>query len=84
MKLTLRRKNSCFLDLIFDNLEGHGGSIQAAIILDLPSESFSHLDISIQGLNGMLPNLDLVHVIVRIAYLESVPVKLEKQVTIVF
>lgn len=66
--------------MLFENLEGHGGSIQAAIVLDLPSESFSHLDISIQGLNGMLPNLDLIHVIVRIASLESVPVKLEKQV----
>jgi len=64
-----------------DSLEGHAGSIQAALILDMESESVSYMDISIHGMNGMQPNLDLVHLLVRIANYESVPVKLAFQVS---
>lgn len=66
-------------DIVTAPLEGHGGSIQASITLDLESENIAYLDISINGLNGLLPNLDLVHLLVRIANFESIPVKLEFQ-----
>lgn len=66
--------------MICDPLEGYGGSIQAALTVDLEGESISLMDISIHGLNGMQPNLDLVHVLGRIATYENVPVKLEFQV----
>ncbi|MEO0688208.1 MAG: hypothetical protein AAFY76_24910 [Cyanobacteria bacterium J06649_11] len=66
--------------MISDSLEGYGGSIQAALTIDLEGERISLMDISIHGLNGMQPNLDLVHVLGRIAGYENVPVKLEFQV----
>jgi len=66
-------------DVRSERLEGHAGSIQAALTVDLESENVLYFDISIHGMNGMQPNLDLVHLLVRLANYESVPVKLEFQ-----
>ncbi|XP_044309241.1 glycosylphosphatidylinositol anchor attachment 1 protein isoform X1 [Varanus komodoensis] len=40
---------------------GRAGAIQAAISLELSSDVITSLDIAVEGLNGQLPNLDLVN-----------------------
>ncbi|XP_043218487.1 glycosylphosphatidylinositol anchor attachment 1 protein-like [Amphibalanus amphitrite] len=42
------------------DLPGRAGSIQAAINLEVESATVSHVDVLVEGLNGQLPNLDLV------------------------
>uniref|UniRef100_A0A8C7ZVD6 GPI-anchor transamidase component GPAA1 n=1 Tax=Oryzias sinensis TaxID=183150 RepID=A0A8C7ZVD6_9TELE len=42
-------------------LQGRGGSIQAALSLELSSDVVTSLDIVLEGLNGQLPNLDLAN-----------------------
>lgn len=48
-------------------LEARGGSIQAAINLELHSSNIDYFDLKINGLNGQLPNLDLVNVAVHLS-----------------
>uniref|UniRef100_A0ABM5GD52 Glycosylphosphatidylinositol anchor attachment 1 protein n=1 Tax=Pogona vitticeps TaxID=103695 RepID=A0ABM5GD52_9SAUR len=40
---------------------GRAGAIQAAISLELSSDVVTSLDVAVEGLNGQLPNLDLVN-----------------------
>lgn len=56
------------------SLKYTAGSVEGAIVLDFPdtSERFDHLDIYYDGLNGQLPNLDLLNALVRIADSEYV------------
>uniref|UniRef100_A0A8C6SCI8 GPI-anchor transamidase component GPAA1 n=1 Tax=Neogobius melanostomus TaxID=47308 RepID=A0A8C6SCI8_9GOBI len=42
-------------------LHGRGGSIQAALSLELSSDVVTSLDLVLEGLNGQLPNLDLAN-----------------------
>ncbi|XP_012681715.2 glycosylphosphatidylinositol anchor attachment 1 protein [Clupea harengus] len=42
-------------------LQGRGGSIQAALSLELNSDVITSLDLVLEGLNGQLPNLDLAN-----------------------
>ncbi|XP_054615736.1 glycosylphosphatidylinositol anchor attachment 1 protein [Dunckerocampus dactyliophorus] len=42
-------------------LQGRAGSIQAALSLELSSDVVTSLDIVLEGLNGQLPNLDLIN-----------------------
>ncbi|XP_008289358.1 glycosylphosphatidylinositol anchor attachment 1 protein isoform X1 [Stegastes partitus] len=42
-------------------LQGRGGSIQAALTLELSSDVVTSLDLVLEGLNGQLPNLDLAN-----------------------
>lgn len=42
-------------------LQGRGGSIQAALCLELSSDVVTSLDVVLEGLNGQLPNLDLIN-----------------------
>lgn len=42
-------------------LQGRGGSIQAAVSLELSSDVITSLDLVLEGLNGQLPNLDLAN-----------------------
>lgn len=53
-------------------LDGRAGSIQAAINLEMQSFDIDYLDIKIEGLNGQLPNLDLVNLVQRIALKEGI------------
>lgn len=53
-------------------LLGRSGAIQAAINLELPADRLSYIDISIEGLNGQLPNLDLFNLVVELCPRESV------------
>ncbi|XP_011310365.1 glycosylphosphatidylinositol anchor attachment 1 protein [Fopius arisanus] len=43
------------------DLTGRAGSIQAAINLELHAMKIASVDVKIEGLNGQLPNLDLVN-----------------------
>lgn len=60
------------------SLDLTGGSIEAAIVLDYPGSNdyFDHVEISYGGLNGELPNLDLVNIAVSITEHEGVQVSL--------
>ena len=43
------------------DLPARAGSIQAAINLEFSSEFPTHVNLKIEGLNGQLPNLDLIN-----------------------
>lgn len=53
-------------------LDGRAGSIQAAINLEIQSFDVDYIDVKIEGLNGQLPNLDLVNLIQRLALKEGI------------
>lgn len=53
------------------NLDARAGSIQAAINLELQSFDLNYIDVKIEGLNGQLPNLDLVNLVQRISVKEG-------------
>ena len=55
------------------DLEARAGSIQAAINLEITHEAFTHLNVKVEGLNGQLPNLDLVTLVNRLALKEGLP-----------
>ncbi|KAM5280878.1 glycosylphosphatidylinositol anchor attachment 1 protein [Ctenodactylus gundi] len=42
-------------------LQGRAGAIQAAVALELSSDVVTSLDVTVEGLNGQLPNLDLLN-----------------------
>lgn len=58
---------------------GRSGAIQAAINLDLESKDISRMEIMMEGLNGQLPNLDLVNMVIHLCEMERIPVFLKKQ-----
>lgn len=49
------------LGMDWSPLQGRGGSIQAALSLELSSDVITSLDLVLEGLNGQLPNLDLAN-----------------------
>jgi len=53
-------------------LSGRAGAIQAAINLEIHSEKIDHIDVKLSGLNGQLPNLDLVNLAHRLCNKESI------------
>ncbi|RXM99717.1 Glycosylphosphatidylinositol anchor attachment 1 protein [Acipenser ruthenus] len=42
-------------------IQGRAGAIQAALSLELSSDVITSMDVALEGLNGQLPNLDLVN-----------------------
>lgn len=52
-------------------LRARAGSIQAAINLEMGSEFPTHINVKLLGLNGQLPNLDLVNLVNRLAQREG-------------
>ncbi|KAI5712072.1 hypothetical protein M8J75_005513 [Diaphorina citri] len=48
------------------------GAIQAAITLEIQSHRIDHIDVKVSGLNGQLPNLDLVNLIHRLCGKEGI------------
>ena len=58
-EVALRR----WVDAYHTTLQHTAGNIEGAIVLDYASSSdkFQHIDIGFEGLNGQLPNLDLVN-----------------------
>ncbi|SCV00300.1 LAME_0G08812g1_1 [Lachancea meyersii CBS 8951] len=61
-----------------NNLDLTGGSIESAIVLDYPGSNdyFKYMEIYYAGLNGELPNLDLVNVAVHVTEHEGMRVSL--------
>eukprot|EP00088_Acartia_fossae_P023362 TRINITY_DN2439_c0_g1_i6.p1 TRINITY_DN2439_c0_g1~~TRINITY_DN2439_c0_g1_i6.p1 ORF type:complete len:660 (-),score=121.18 TRINITY_DN2439_c0_g1_i6:861-2840(-) len=53
------------------NLVGRAGSIQAAINLEIETPDITHLNVKVEGLNGQLPNLDLVNLVNRLVLREG-------------
>ncbi|CAF0893850.1 unnamed protein product [Adineta ricciae] len=54
-------------------LDAHAGSIQAGLTLEFPHEKFYSIDLRHNGINGQLPNLDLINTIVHLCDKNSVP-----------
>lgn len=55
--------------------------MQAAVNLEIPAEKNSHIDVRIEGLNGQLPNLDLVNVVHRLFQQERFTTTLKERVS---
>ena len=53
-------------------LEARAGAIQAAINLEISKDRITHLNVKVEGLNGQLPNLDLLNLINRLSMREGV------------
>ncbi|GAV29854.1 hypothetical protein PMKS-003359 [Pichia membranifaciens] len=65
-----------WVDAYHTSLDNTGGSIEAAIVLDCPSSKdyLGHIEIEYAGVNGQLPNLDLVNTAIMVAENEAVKV----------
>lgn len=61
-------------------LDATAGSIEAALVIEYPSEldKFGHLEISYEGLNGQLPNLDLINTVTTVAGHEGIRVSVQE------
>ncbi|KAK9477115.1 Gaa1-like protein [Lipomyces japonicus] len=70
--------SSWITDYHFSSMTSPSGSIQAALVLDLPGTDgrFDELEIEYVGLNGQLPNLDLYNTVMTIAGHMSVKVSI--------
>lgn len=53
-------------------LDATAGSIQAAINLEIQNYDIDFIDVKIEGLNGQLPNLDLVNLVQRLTLKEGI------------
>lgn len=67
----LEEANSKILDA--GSLDIRAGAIQAALNLEIPDFDVNYINVKIEGLNGQLPNLDLVNLVQRIANKEGIP-----------
>lgn len=66
--------NECDVTQVLNcgTLDIRAGSIQAAINLELAGFDLDFMNVKIEGLNGQLPNLDLVNLIQRLAMKEGI------------
>lgn len=48
-------------EVLSSGMPGRAGAIQAAVSLELSSDVITSFDVAVEGLNGQLPNLDLVN-----------------------
>ncbi|KAI9103072.1 Gaa1-like protein [Phlyctochytrium arcticum] len=62
--------------LQYDRLERHGGNLQEALNLEFCGLEHGGLGIVVDGLNGQLPNADLVTTVIRAAQYEGIQVGL--------
>ena len=62
-------------------MPARSGPIQAAINLEIPEGNIKYFNVKIEGLNGQLPNLDLVNLVVRLCKRHSVDVGLHHRVS---
>ncbi|KAK3744477.1 hypothetical protein QZH41_012881, partial [Actinostola sp. cb2023] len=63
-------------------LESHSGSIQAAINMEISNSSIGGFDILEEGINGQLPNLDLINMVERLCAKERIHAALHTQVSL--
>ncbi|CCE61265.1 hypothetical protein TPHA_0A01820 [Tetrapisispora phaffii CBS 4417] len=68
-----------WVDAYHNSLDLTGGSLEAAIVLDFPSKSeyFEFVELYFNGINGELPNLDIVNVAISVIEHEGVKVSLQ-------
>ncbi|KAH9442610.1 hypothetical protein Pst134EA_031767 [Puccinia striiformis f. sp. tritici] len=67
-------------NLKMEALELKTGSIWAALNIDFPFHSFSHIGIDYEGINGQLPNLDLINTVAHIVrWTGSCPVTMHSE-----
>lgn len=64
-------------------LEGRSGQIQAAINLEIPDSNIKYFNVKMEGLNGQLPNLDLINLVVRLCGKHRMEVMLHDSVSVV-
>jgi len=65
--------------IVPDELLSKSGSIQAALNLEIATDKISHVGLNIEGLNGQLPNLDLVNTVTRLCKREAITPTLHKR-----
>lgn len=67
-----------WVDAYHTSLDHTGGSLESAIILEHPStdDNMSHIEIDFAGVNGQLPNLDLVNTAILVANHEGFKISL--------
>ena len=68
-------------DIKAGELHGRSGSIQAAINLEIPQNRLTRFNLKINGLNGQLPNLDLVNTVVKLCRGNRIIPTLSKRVS---
>jgi len=71
------------VDIKPGELPGRSGALQAALNLEIGTDTISRLDVRIEGLNGQLPNLDFVNTAVRLCKREGITPTLQKRVSVV-
>uniref|UniRef100_A0A8D8VZ26 Glycosylphosphatidylinositol anchor attachment 1 protein n=1 Tax=Cacopsylla melanoneura TaxID=428564 RepID=A0A8D8VZ26_9HEMI len=54
------------------DLEARGGAVQAAITLEIQFPRIDFFDVKVSGLNGQLPNLDLINLVHKLCSKEGV------------
>ena len=62
---------------------GRSGPIQAALNLEIPEGKIKYFNVKMEGLNGQLPNLDLVNLVVRLCKKHNIDVGLHNRVSVV-
>lgn len=68
-----------WVDAYYNTLKYTSGSIEVALILEYSqiSDFFDHIELSYEGLNGQLPNLDLINTIVLVSEQEKIPCSIQ-------
>lgn len=70
----------CLSDIKPGRIMARAGLLQAAINVEFDSLKFSAIDVLTQGINGNLPNLDLVNVVHRLAREERIDSRVSNRV----
>ena len=68
--------------MLAGELQGRSGSLQAALCLEIAHEEITRFNIKLEGLNGQLPNLDLVNTAMQLCRDQGMQPTLQKQVCI--
>jgi methylglyoxal synthase len=71
----------CISDVKSSRMLSRSGAIQAAINLELSDEDINYMEILVESLNGQLPNLDLVNMVIRLCRSQGIPVALKRLVS---
>lgn len=58
-------------------LPAHSGTIMGGMVLDLSIPQFTHLQLQYIGVNGLLPNLDVFNLFVRLCEKHDVKVQIQ-------
>lgn len=69
-----------WVEAYHETLDATAGSIEAAIVIEYSSQedNFGHLQIAYEGLNGQLPNLDLINTVTTVAGHEGIKISVQQ------